>query len=87
MPGSISGQVTANGTGQNGVTVQAASGGTPARANTNNQGNYTITNLNAGTYVVSVVPGAGQYNPPTQSVTLTSNKNAMGINFAKVMTK
>jgi hypothetical protein len=83
MPGSISGQVTgADGVGLADVTVQAVSG-RPARAKTNNQGNYTITNLNAGTYVVAVVPGAGLYNPPNYQVTLASNQNMMSVNFTK----
>lgn len=70
MPGSISGQVTdANGAGLNDIAVQAVSG-RPMRAKTNSQGNYVITNLNAGTYAVSVAPTAGVFAPATLSVTL-----------------
>ncbi|HEX8070609.1 MAG TPA: carboxypeptidase-like regulatory domain-containing protein [Pyrinomonadaceae bacterium] len=85
MPGSISGQVTlANGTGQSGVTVQATGVGKPAKATTNSQGNYLITNLSAGTYTVSVVPGAGTYTPPFNAVALGQNTNATFINFSKM---
>ncbi|HEX8070608.1 MAG TPA: carboxypeptidase regulatory-like domain-containing protein [Pyrinomonadaceae bacterium] len=81
MPGSISGQVTANGVGQSGVTVRATPGS--INATTNSQGNYMITNLNAGNYSVFVVPGAGTYTPAQQPVTLTQNQNKTGVNFAK----
>ncbi|HEX8070611.1 MAG TPA: carboxypeptidase-like regulatory domain-containing protein [Pyrinomonadaceae bacterium] len=83
MPGSISGQVTdENGAGLPDTVVQAVSG-KPIRGKTNAQGNYIITNLNAGSYVVMVTPGAGQYNPPNYQLTLEQNQNMTGVNFTR----
>jgi hypothetical protein len=84
MAGSISGKVTnSSGRGIVNVTVQATGGGTPATARTNSSGNYQITNLNAGTYTVLVLPGAGTFTPPNHSVTITQNQNAAGRNFTQ----
>lgn len=84
MAGSISGKVTnASGGGMANVTVQAVGGGPPAAARTNSSGNYQITNLNAGTYTVLVIPGAGTFTPPNYSVTITQNQNATGRNFTQ----
>jgi hypothetical protein len=85
MAGSISGKVTnaAGGVtpGMPAITVQAVGGGQPAKATTNSSGNYQITNLNAGTYTVFVIPGAGTYTPNNYSVTLAQNQNVTGRNF------
>ncbi|HEV2802122.1 MAG TPA: carboxypeptidase-like regulatory domain-containing protein [Pyrinomonadaceae bacterium] len=83
MAGSISGKVTnASGGGMANVTVQATGGGgAPAAAQTNSSGNYQITNLNAGTYTVLVIPGAGTFTPPNFRVTITQNQNVTGRNF------
>jgi len=84
MAGSISGKVTnAGGGGIANVVVQAVGSGAPATAKTNSSGNYQITNLNAGTYRVLVVPGAGTFTPPNYSVTITQNQNVTGRNFTQ----
>lgn len=82
---SISGKVTnaAGGVtpGMPGFTVQAVGGGQPAHATTDSRGNYQITNLNAGTYTVLVIPSAGTFTPNKYSVTLTQNQNVTGRDF------
>jgi hypothetical protein len=71
----ISGQITMGGTGLSGVTVTAD--GFSVTTDTN--GNYTITNVPAGTFAtVPSLPGYF-FIPPSQNVSL--GPNATGVNF------
>jgi subtilisin-like proprotein convertase family protein len=76
---SISGNVYVDGAPDNsGVVVTANPGG--HAFTTGPDGNYTLANLYAGTYVVTVaLPG---YGAPPQVVTLEAGQQVTGINFA-----
>ncbi|MFH1282181.1 MAG: carboxypeptidase regulatory-like domain-containing protein, partial [bacterium] len=73
---SISGTITHNGSGLQGVVVSA--GGN--QATTASNGSYTITGLAAGSYIVTPTLAEYTFSPPTQNVAV--GPNAAAINFA-----
>ncbi len=73
---SISGTVTANGSGLSGVTVTAGS----KSATTTTSGGYTISGLSNGTYTVTPSKSGYTFSPSSQSVTI-SGANKTGIDF------
>jgi carboxypeptidase family protein len=87
--GSISGTVTSGGSPLQGVQVYASSASTSGNALTNGTGNYTISGLPAGQYVVraeqegfatTYYPGQRDYGAATPIV-VTAAGNSSGINL------
>ena len=74
---SISGTITAGGSGLSGVTVSTGS----ASATANSSGTYTISGLANGTYTVTPSLSGYTFSPASQSVTI-NGANKTGINFA-----
>jgi hypothetical protein len=64
----ISGQITASGTGLSGVTV-ALSGAASAATTTGGNGNYSFTGLRSGTYTVTPSRTGYTFTPPSQTFT------------------
>src|SRR5262249_21342898 len=70
----ISGQITLSGAGLGGVTVTLSSGPT---ATTNSSGNYSFSNLPAGTYTVTPSLSGYTFTPPSRTFTnITANQTA-----------
>ena len=77
-PGSVSGTVLVNGSGQAGVSVTLTQGAnTIGTATTGTGGAYTIANVAAGSYSAAITPPAGTVcaNTP-QNVTVQANQNS-----------
>ncbi len=81
LPGSITGQVTDAMTAApvSGATVSYLSGGVTVTATADSHGNYTLSNVPPGSYVVTVA--ATGYSSQSQTLTVTSNVATVG-NFA-----
>ena len=77
-PGSVTGTVRVDGTGQSGVTVTLAQGATTiGTATTGAGGTYTIANVPPGVYTASITPPAGTVCiANSQSVTVQANAGA-----------
>lgn len=73
---SISGTVTAGGTGLTGATMTAGS----RTATTTSTGAYTITGLAAGSYTLTPAKSGYSFTPASRAVTIT-NANVTGQNF------
>ncbi len=73
---SISGTVTAGGSGLSGVTVTAGA----ASATTDASGAFTLGGLAAGSYTVTPSRSGYTFSPASQSVTITS-ANVTGVSF------
>jgi hypothetical protein len=76
---SISGQVTSNGSGLSGATVQL-SGASSATAITGASGNYAFTGLANGSYTVTPSKAGFAFNPASSPQTV-SGANIPGVNF------
>jgi cytoskeletal protein RodZ len=76
---SISGQVTSNGSGLSGATVQL-SGASSATAITGASGNYAFTGLANGSYTVTPSRAGFTFNPASSQPTV-SGANTPGVNF------
>jgi hypothetical protein len=74
---SISGQITASGSGLSGVTVALNTGSTTP---TDNNGNYSFSGLVNGTYTVTPSRSGYTFTPASQSVTI-NGANKTGVNF------
>jgi hypothetical protein len=79
--GSVTGAVTIDGTGQAGVTVTLSSGKT---ATTNSAGQYTISDVPAGAYTVSISgqPADAAFPSTTQAAVITTAGQVVTVNFA-----
>lgn len=75
----IRGQVTLDGVGLEGITVSAGT----RSATTDSSGEYTLSNVPAGTYTLTASGGGYTFNPASRTVTLTGS-DATGIDFAAV---
>lgn len=78
LPGSVSGTVLVDGSGQAGVFVSLAQGSTTiGTATTGTGGTYSISNLPPGIYSASITPPANTAcTPNPQNVTVQSNQTA-----------
>jgi len=93
---SISGRVTIDGEGVAGITVAAATNGSPldnrtvAKAITDDDGKYQLTGLAAGQFTITpqakafVVGTSGAYKQPGQSITVAEGETITKIDFALV---
>ena len=93
---SISGRVTIDGEGVAGITVTAATSGSPldnrtvAKATTDDDGKYQLTGLAAGQFTITplakafVVSTSGAYKQPGQSITVAEGETITKIDFALV---
>lgn len=76
---SISGQVTASGVGQSGVTI-ALTGQSTGSTTTDSNGNYSFANLSTGTYTLTPKLVGFTFTPTSITVQIT-NANITGQNF------
>jgi hypothetical protein len=78
LPGSVSGTVLVNGSGQAGVSVSLAQGSTTIGTTTTTaSGTYSFSNVPPGTYSASITPPANTAcTPNPQNVTVQPNQNA-----------
>jgi len=93
---SISGRVMIDGEGVGGITVTAATSGSPldnrtvAKATTDDDGKYQLTGLAAGQFMITplakafVVDMSGAYKPPGQSITVAEGETITKIDFTLV---
>ncbi|MEE9398950.1 MAG: S8 family serine peptidase [Dehalococcoidales bacterium] len=77
---SISGQVTSNGTGLNGVTI-TLSGDASDTTTTDNDGNYSFSGLSNGSYTVTPSLEGYTVDPTSRDVTI-SGQNETGVDFS-----
>lgn len=79
---SLSGRIVANGTtnGIGGVSVAATGGNTSLNVTTNNNGEYTFSNLANGSYKVTPTLANYTFSQPSRDVTI-NNANAVNIDF------
>jgi hypothetical protein len=94
--GTIAGRITAHGKGLPGVTVILRSAGVGAQAQdlpqakTDNDGNYRLTGIPMGNYIVTpvapvyTVPGAGRLTAASESIVITGSDAIEGIDFSLV---
>ena len=93
---SISGRVTIDGKGVAGITVAATSSSSPlenrtvAKATTDDDGKYQLTELAAGQFTIMplakafVASTSGGYKPPGQSITVAEGETITKIDFALI---
>jgi protocatechuate 3,4-dioxygenase beta subunit len=93
---SISGRVTIDGKGVAGITVTAATSGSPldnrtvAKTTTDDDGKYQLTGLAAGQFTITplakafVMGTSGAYKQPGQSITVAEGETITKIDFALV---
>lgn len=93
---SISGRVTIDGEGVGGITVTAATSGSPldnrtiAKTTTDDDGKYQLTGLAAGQFTITpqakafVVSTSGAYKQAGQSITVAESETITNIDFALV---
>lgn len=91
---SISGRVTVGGKGVEGITVVARTGSsflanrTVAKTTTDSDGNYRITGLTAGTFMVTpiakayVIASRDRFNAPGKDLNLAENEAVKDIDFS-----
>lgn len=79
--GTITGTVTADGTGLAGVTVTLSGGGTQT---TNSSGQYTFTNVTAGSYTVTIsgFPSDVAFASTAAAAVITSAGQTVTVNFS-----
>jgi hypothetical protein len=95
-PGSVSGRITVKGKGKGGIVVGVRTGefgpqmGPLLKAVSDQDGNYRITDLPAGTYQVAPVAPAfvisdfNSFGPRGKSLILSEGENVEGIDFSMV---
>lgn len=85
IPYSISGTVTAYGSGLSGVTISVSSvTSTAGTATTDASGNYTIAVPAAASYTVTPTLSGATFTPAARSVAVSdSSPNATGVDFAR----